>query len=1035
MIDKLKNKIFSLTVVLSFLSSIIIGNIVNAVENIEHSKELPEIEIGVDHTGIRVSETVGEIKKNENVLTRISDVLLEGSKIYTYDSKTENKLHGAEPGKSLIGNMGCLVRDSAGNRIESLDIDVQVFINVNKEAVAEGLYSDLGYLQGLFNEQEFKKDVVGVHDIISSRYGTYMDKRYNLTIDFKEDGTFELKIPEDMPDNYMLSITAVEDPITGEKIDTLKLFRLFIALGDGSNSEGKDHDGDYPGDDNTPESDDGHRYYSVTSSTTNYTDLEPEISASIYSDKYDVLSGIPTSENLTYSLKADNALYNITTRATTVNAGVKGITIKLSATYPQKHTKIEYNESGDEIETTWTTTETVSKTVSTDFSYDIPAMIVYDVPTSNIYPVQTGALQAVNGEYTLSSGGLTLNGSAIKYSQLLNVTAQLPKVEDTESENIGHFKSYTAAVKALNNNDGTNVKNRIKTAVHAAVGYTGNVNYDYYGLKLTSTTNNNVKPTVEKVNSASTKLIPSTYANGTYKGSGNVLYAGAQKFNATPNNVIIHTPVVNNAYISNVSEFINQKINKDSTRTYLMLDEQFTITIPNNGVHNNIKGYGNRTYNTNQGVAKASTTWGKIKDIKLPFDAYLHYKKNNTTYKYFIKANTWLSDSGASNVIALTKNTYTFTIPVWVTEKTYEIETRIIAENATDAEKYALVEEGKNSDIKNYVATKTIPVEIIGKIYDLRVSSSNDPGWSSIYSWKNATNYITAEEFPFGAAGQNQNTAYKYAPKLGYTFVFDFKTKGTKSNNIDVSIQPEGFYFVSKDGKKTQEVDLYYNTISKNNIKITPTDKNIDLIVNLKNNYMKVAAQEFVDSTRIYNSKYNYSIGVKVGTFAKMNLPHNLRLCYNNFNEYVNALYGKGSTVNSISNNAGNKDTVIGSVGHWYAGYRLPASTKAIPVGTDINTAIKNKTYLTDGYILVKFDIKTKYQNTVGNYDYLQYMGPEALNEAGENLGILNPDWTKNGTQTITLPNGNTAKVPVGAVAIFDAALRSSNDAEVGGTH
>ena len=58
------------------------------------------------------------------------------------------------------------------------------------------------------------------------------------------------------------------------------------------------------------------------------------------------------------------------------------------------------------------------------------------------------------------------------------------------------------------------------------------------------------------------------------------------------------------------------------------------------------------------------------------------------------------------------------------------------------------------------------------------------------------------------------------------------------------------------------------------------------------------------------------------------------------------------------------------------------------------------------------------------------------MNEAGDNTGTLIVDWTKEGNQDIILPNGNPAKVPVGAVAIFDANLRSStNDLEVGGTH
>ena len=62
-------------------------------------------------------------------------------------------------------------------------------------------------------------------------------------------------------------------------------------------------------------------------------------------------------------------------------------------------------------------------------------------------------------------------------------------------------------------------------------------------------------------------------------------------------------------------------------------------------------------------------------------------------------------------------------------------------------------------------------------------------------------------------------------------------------------------------------------------------------------------------------------------------------------------------------------------------------------------------------------------------------MGPEAINEAGETTGKLIKDWTKEGTQTIILPNGNQAVVPVGSVALYEGNLRSSNDAEVGGTH
>lgn len=973
-------------------------------KSMSYAADVPKTEVEVGPSGLVLDENVWT-----NVLTEESDVLLPGDELYTTDSVTQNDFNGVKPGDDIVINLGCIPVDSEGNTIDNITVTLQTFVNTTKTGIIEGFCSELSDLDaGL-------KDVItdsinSCDDVLSSIYGKYSENTYKTQIKFNSDGTAVLHIPAECPDNYIIAITQMENPETGYTYTLSNLFRLFLALGDGSNSNPPT---DTPPGENPPgeepdtEDDDGHRYYSVGINVTPYAYLTPATSGSIYSSSpedyyYDVTQGVPTSENLKYTITTDNALYNIATRKLTLKTGVKDITIKVYASYTQYHQSTTYNVSGDKIVKKWKTTEyTDARTVTTDYDYE-HTLTLYDVPISSIYPVLSGSLKATNGENILSSGGLTLKGSITPGGQILTYTIGKPNVSDEVSVYIGHYKNLTAATNAVNADSGGGAKGNINAAVVAAKGYTGSTNYAYQGLNVTTTSHNYTKPTVAKASATSDeKLIPATYPNGLYEGSGSVTYTNGA-FGVTPNNVNIHTPVVNGAYISSTSDFVNQKINKDLSRTYLMLDEQFTITIPNKGTHNNIKGYGTRNYISMQGVTKAKTTWGKIKDVKLPFDTYLHYTKNNTLYKYFIKANTWLSESGADSVIALTSNSYTFTVPVWVTEKTYDIETRVIAENAIDKSMYSLSENLKNSSITNYVAYKTIPVEIIGKIYDLRVSASNDPGWSAIYSQKNGTNYIAADEFPFGGAGQNKNTAYKYAPKLGYSFVFDFKTKGTKSNNIDVSVQPSGFYFVSRDGRTTQEVDLYYNTTTMKNIKIDLTDKNVNLTVKLRDAYMKVPAQEFTDSTRIYGNKYNYSLGVKIGTFAKMNLPHSLRLCYNNFAEYTNKLYGKGSTENSISNNAGTRDTVIGSVGHWYAGYRLPASTRAIPVGSDINTAIKNNSFLTDGYIVVKFDIKTKYQNASGNWDYLQYMGLEGMNEA---------------------------------IAIYDASLRSSNDSEIGGTH
>ena len=481
-----------------------------------------------------------------------------------------------------------------------------------------------------------------------------------------------------------------------------------------------------------------------------------------------------------------------------------------------------------------------------------------------------------------------------------------------------------------------------------------------------------------------------------------------------------------------------QKINKESEITYLQLDNKFTISIPNDGTHNDYKGYGTRTYNSYQGVPKKITNWGKIKDVYLPFDVYLI---QGTTTR-FIPKNTWMSDVG----INIASSSHEFLLPVWVKEgqddgngNKYNIVVRVVAENCPTGRESdsSLMEENKNSDISKYVATKTIPVEVVGKIYDLRISSTNDPGWYNQIKGANGE-YISEEELPFGQQDQHKlGNKYQNAPKLGYTVVFDVKTKGRKSNNLDISVQPQGFYFVSKNGGNAQEVDLYYHTTTEKYVQITPSDSRVPLNVKISEPFMKVSAQERVDSARIYKSEYNtvydYTKSVNAGYFAQMKLPHSLRLCYNNFAEYVNKLYGNPKSENEISNDAGSRDTVIGSVGHWYAGYKLPASTIAVPKGTskdNVKKLVESKNNLTDGYILVRFDLISKYNE----WNYLRYTGPEGLAEGIWNKTPYVPN-NANASQNVTLPNGKPANIPQGTVVIYEAGIRSNNDYEVSGTH
>ena len=176
------------------------------------------------------------------------------------------------------------------------------------------------------------------------------------------------------------------------------------------------------------------------------------------------------------------------------------------------------------------------------------------------------------------------------------------------------------------------------------------------------------------------RIIPSNYPNGLYKGFSNVFYSGragnaSQKsFPGSCNDVIVHTPVVNYADLTS-ENFVNQKVNQDPNVKYLQLDNNFTVTIPNGGNYTSWEGYGNRQYNSYQGVNQNDVkTWGKIEDIKFPFDVYVldsNYESNGN--KYFLRKDTWLSESNITNAQVnhegtANGTTWRFTLPVWVKE-------------------------------------------------------------------------------------------------------------------------------------------------------------------------------------------------------------------------------------------------------------------------------------------------------------------------------------------------------------------------------
>ena len=550
----------------------------------------------------------------------------------------------------------------------------------------------------------------------------------------------------------------------------------------------------------------------------------------------------------------------------------------------------------------------------------------------------------------------------------------------------------------------------------------------------------------------------------------------------------------------------HQNMQLDSIGEIIIPDNKETNLYPADDDH--YKNYGSRLYNSRQGLSVGQDVWGAIKDVKFPdFGVYIqdvnekdeNGKLQKIKRTFYLKQNQWLSemivnynqgkasedqigwndvqrweanykDQGPSTVIR-------FVLPVWTEEKKYGgIETRVVAVNMPDQysttmtpEAYAIwnknaEEEWLNKDHwtanmnsdgtpneKFYVAkNNNLQLYVFGKIYDLQINNSRDPDWlNKTWSQPYQREYIVSQEFPFGQLGQNRNVAYRYAPKLGYTFSFNFKTKGRKAGRMDISVQPEGFYFVSKDGGAPVLVDLWYSKsvydAKERYIKIDPNNAKdgAKLTTRITDAFLKVNPQEMTDSGRIYAAEfeawgnkygnmgpYHYENPVVIGSLSKISLPHALRLTYNNVAEYKGrypydeknpsatgmALYGREKTEGEIYRDAG-QDNLIGSVGRWYCGYTLPASTIAVKLGGDPN---KNAdVVLKNGYILVRMSIIAKAQDPElttktrstdmnalkGSFtkNYLKYTGPEYLNSAdGGEYGL---DWDPNSSSNLSTRN------------------------------
>ena len=298
--------------------------------------------------------------------------------------------------------------------------------------------------------------------------------------------------------------------------------------------------------------------------------------------------------------------------------------------------------------------------------------------------------------------------------------------------------------------------------------------------------------------------IPAATANQRYGSTGTAEYAsyfsGGIANNAMVpdiNPVAVHTPVVCVGMSTDDIGF-NQQIIPTKYKS-LILGRTFTVSVGTVGTHLGEKGYGTRDYRK----------YVKARQVRFPFPVVSDGRQ--------IAADSW---------ITILSESAEFLLPVSVPEGDYNISYRSIAINA---EKNTTEQEYANTDKNNYIATGSVRVTVIGRLYDFCVTNVIDyPRWERVF-WKEGktartdTVYFSGTNDLNGIRQREPDSLYLvplirgshpydssiHAPGLGYRMEFSIKTIGSMWHAEDsVELVPT-YYYMERDGSSLRQVNLY----------------------------------------------------------------------------------------------------------------------------------------------------------------------------------------------------------------------------------
>ncbi|WP_230632826.1 DUF5704 domain-containing protein [Paenibacillus athensensis] len=755
-------------------------------------------------------------------------------------------------------------------------------------------------------------------------------------------------------------------------------------------------------------------------------------------ERFDVLKGIPTSESLYVNASAKAYLYRNTF---TEVKGSKSYPITVSRTYTLSWTEYVPGPPDSEGHST-TVPVSRSDTQTVTQSYSVERKYSYWLADRlEVYGLQ----KATVANYALPSGSVTLqaNGYSAPSVSATHNAAVSSHITDPVYRNVVlsgqtvYGGSSRPSVPSENwKSEAENAVGKIKVKNDTVV-FNGQTIMDNRTVEETAPAPGAIpaSPMIgQDVLYGSGFIIDATKTNkGSQPSTGTIYYTlvkgiGGGSNQSFPisgiNPVTVHTPVVNLASVAD-DQAHNQKTVPTADHSALILDRPFTVTIPTSGPHRDITGYGNRDY----------AKYVRDKQVRFPFDVY---KADHAT---LIPKDTWTS-------IPVGQLTTTYYMPVWVDEGNYDVLFRTFAENSPAS---FTSQSNANLDLTHHVATQVVAVEVIGRLFDFRITDIADYQWEKVFRTAAGSATPTGNSYWVGTKGidgaARGNTAPYVLPirpgshpesgkknvvvKTGYHFKFEVKTLGNMFSAGDgVKITPT-FYFVDKQGKNRQQVDLYYHSGNKRFIRIGSTEDTEQRLVTLDTRLRNVSQQELTNTASSL-WKLNGSSGTQtsyvqqvlkdaaqkriyVGGYDGMLLPSQLR-----------TFIGSMQVPSGIDTARANA-----SVQRWFGEYSLPAAPYAVPVG--MNLAEYGRThrlddnapiFLRDGYIVVNFNIETIRNKDIA-HPHLQYKNAPLDNQ-----------WQMEGFQrSFVDPYGGMFSLLDGDVVFYHADLSSYDDFGTGGTH